>query len=543
MLVAHRTVGAEYRSGSGTSAATPRCRGHGKQTAPATVITGRSPTAHLVHIWSADGGSEPRTVRNLKSHWQRQQIRVGVIQVNDDRSARTRLGQLVKQKRLSTTEFVRLFNHTATVLRAESPTDEKKLTVTWATARRWINGETGLPYPASCRVLERMFEGETAEVLFGPPTVEPEPPAVRASWVATPNPMRFRADEPASADEIEGLTSMAAAESAAFSERAEQSNIGPHTLEQFHDDLKRIVTVYPNRPVYPLLVELRSLASRAFALLEGRQPPARSRELHLIAGMLCAVEANACFDLGNIHAATALARTAFMCGEMAEHDGLCAWVRGLQVLIAFWDNEYEVAADLAQRAWHEFTPECGTARVRLAAAEARARGRLRDERGTLDALRRAEWSREQVTCDDFPGGMMAFPLEKQLFYAASAYLWLGGDSNYTTAERLAEESLDLYMAAVPERRRLGEISLARLDLVSVRLNRRDLDGADEQLKGVLRINGERRTESVDRRLLQLTPQLERPYFQTSALASNMRDNIIDVTTLNNRLSLGTRSAT
>ncbi|MGV9679153.1 hypothetical protein ACWDSJ_28060 [Nocardia sp. NPDC003482] len=461
---------------------------------------------------------------------------------------RTRLEQLLMKERLDTTDFLRRFKHTAAALAAESPASEKPAVVSWSQARRWIKGEVkDLPYRASCRVLERMFEryGSTAEELFGPPiadhgsalvahlprTADPRPPSLPVSSVP------LLAAETANADEIEGLTSMAAAESAAFSERAEQSNIGPHTLEQFHDDLTRIVSVYPNRPIYPLLVELRALASRAFALLDGRQPPARSRDLYLIAGTLCAVEANACFDLGSIHAAKTLARSAFMCGEMAEHHGLRAWVRGLQALIAYWDHEYEVAADLAERAYHQYSPETGTARVRLAATEARARGRLRDEQGTMDALRRAEQAREQVRGEDLPGGMMAFPPGKQAYSAASAYLWLGGDANFRQAERLAETSLELYLADPPERRRLGEMSLARLDLATARLSRDDLDGADEQIRDVLRTSTQRRVESTARRLRQISTQLDRPRYQTSTLATTIRDNILDVTTIGGMKSL------
>lgn len=66
---------------------------------------------------------------------------------------------------------------------------------------------------------------------------------------------------------------MAVEESARFAEFAEQTNIGPHTLEQFTADIRRIVTVYPNRPIYPLFVELRSLRDRAFQKFEGRQFP------------------------------------------------------------------------------------------------------------------------------------------------------------------------------------------------------------------------------------------------------------------------------
>jgi hypothetical protein len=121
--------------------------------------------------------------------------------------------------------------------------------------------------------------------------------------------------------------------------------------------------------------------------------------------------------------------------------------------------------------------------------------------------------------------MMAFPEAKQAYNAAEAHLWLGGDANFAAAERLAEQSLQLYLADPPELRRLGEMSLARLDLAVARLHRRDLDGAAEQIEQVLETGGQRRIESVGRRLLQIGTALERPYFQTSALAGSVRERI------------------
>lgn len=449
----------------------------------------------------------------------------------DGRSARMRLGQLVDKKRLTTSEFVRFFNRTAKAAAPASPTRET-VEVSWSQARRWILGQVaGLPHPVSCRVLEEMFkdENETAETLFGPPIAE-IPASLAQNLRTVPHLSAAighfdRGSAPGSPEDIEEMTTMAADESARFSEFAEQSNVGPHTLDQFQADLRRIVTVYPNRPIYPLFVELRSLRNRAFALLEGQQPPALTRELYLIAGALCAVLSNASFDLGNIPAAETQSRTAFLCAELAGHNSLRTWIRGTQALIAYWDDRFRDAVNLAEDGWR-YAPESGTARVRLASIEARARARQRDPSGTEDALARAMEAREEVHTPDDPGGMMAFPMAKQLYSAAAARLWLGGEANYIEAERLAEESVRLYLSDPVEERRLGEMSLARLDFAVARLARRDLHGAAEQVDEVLEIGGQRRVESVSRRLHQLVASLERPYFQTSALATDLRERIM-----------------
>lgn len=382
---------------------------------------------------------------------------------------RTRLEQLVRQLRRTKVEFRHDFERASAQLGG-------KLTVSERQVGRWLAGNLdGLPHPAACRVLEQMLD-ESAERLFGPADpaahVEVTTTAVRAPVPAVGQPMENLA--------VQKEVAMAAAESARFGQFAEQSNVGPHTLEQFRADLTRIVTTYPNRPVYPTFVELRGLRNRAFELLEGRQHPEQGRELYLLAGALCGVLANASFDLGWLQAAETQARTAFLCAELAGNNALRAWVRGTQSLIAYWDDRPRSAVELAADGWR-YVPEAGTARVRLAAIEARAHARLRDHRAAEDALARAEQAREEVQGEDDPGGMLAFPVAKQTFYAATARLWLGGQVNHTNAERDATYAVQLYQADSPEQRRLGELCLARLDLAAARLGRDDLDGTAEEV--------------------------------------------------------------
>lgn len=426
---------------------------------------------------------------------------------------RTRLEQLVRQLRRTVAEFQKDFARTSDQL-------DEGLTVSTRQAARWIAGEVNdLPYPAACRVLEHMF-GESAERLFGPPDPASR---VEVATVEAPGPVSV-GTEPVEDLVVQREVAMAASESARFGQFAEQSNVGPHTLEQFHADLVRIVTTYPNRPVYPLFVELRALRNRAFELLEGRQHPEQTRELYLVAGALCGVLANASFDLGWLPAAETQARTAFLCAELVGNNALRAWIRGMQSLVAYWDERPRAAVELAADGWR-YVPETGTARVRLASIEARAHARLRDQRAAENALARAEQARDEVRGADDPGGMLAFPLAKQSCYAATARLWLGGKDSHTDAERDAAHAVELYEADSPEQRRLGELCLARLDLTAARLGLDDLDGAAEQLQDVLTIATKRRTDSVARRLNQVRRGLQRPRYQICALAVDLDDQI------------------
>lgn len=422
---------------------------------------------------------------------------------NPVRQPRTLLEAMTRERRWTHRDFCDQYARAAKKLNVDVSVSPQHVS-------RWLGGKLkGLPYPAQCRVLEHMFDVDVA-ALFALPATEP------AGYGAVVQGETFHSPEE--------VIAMAASESAQFAQFAEQTNVGPCTLEQFEADLRRIVRTYPNRAVYPMFLELRELRNRAFELLEGKQYPNQSRDLYLVAGLLCGVLANASFDLGYLDAAETQCRTAFLCAELAGHNGLKAWIRGTQSLVAYWDDRPRAAVDFAIDGWR-YEPESGTARVRLAAIEARARGRLRDTTGVQSALRRADDARVAVTGPDEPGGMMAFPEAKQMYCAANAQLWLGGSDMRREAARCAEAAVRAYEADPPEQRRIGELSLARLDLATSRLLGQDLDGVAEQVHEVIEVGGRRRTESVARRLRQVATTLERPRYHHTTLALDLHDEI------------------
>jgi hypothetical protein len=384
---------------------------------------------------------------------------------------------------------------------------------------RYAHGEVRTPQTVARRVLEFMFPGISAARLL-----EPVPSSPARS------PLRPAADEGNAVEPseygLEDVVMAAANESAQFAAKAESSNVGPHTLEQLEADIRRIVVSYPNRPVGPLFREVRTLRDRAFELLEGRQPPQYTCDLYVGAGVLCGVLANASFDLGRYDAAETQARTAFLFGELAGHNGLRSWVRGLQALVSYWDGRPADAVRLAE-AGSAFTPESGTAQVRLESIKARAYGQLNRASDALASLSAADRLRERLAeGDELPGGMMAFPVEKQLFYASSTHLWLAGSQHLSDAEARADEAVEMFQAAPPGQQRLGEMSLARMDLAMARLGRGDIDGAATQIHAVLGVNARRRTESVDRRIGHFSRQLGLHPGAGSPSAIGLRESII-----------------
>ncbi|MFC7340487.1 hypothetical protein [Saccharopolyspora griseoalba] len=299
---------------------------------------------------------------------------------------------------------------------------------------------------------------------------------------------------------------------------------GPQAPERFHGEVVRIIVAYPHQPVFPLFVELREMRDKALKALERRKPAERSRELLRTTGLICAAMANAAFDQGRLSAAEGQVRTAHRCAELAEDQALRCWIRGTEALIAYWDERHRDAVELAADG-RRFVPEIGTAMVRLAAVEARAHAHLGDAIAAEQALARTALARSEVGGPDQPGGLMEFPLPKQQAYAATTELWLGGQHRLARAERAVTEAIEGYLQDPPERTRVGELCLARLDLAAVRIAADDLDGAGEQIGAVLTAAASRRTEAVVRRLRQLVRALHRTRHQSAPQAIELRERI------------------
>ncbi|ANW18865.1 hypothetical protein [Streptomyces clavuligerus] len=427
-------------------------------------------------------------------------------------SSSTLFQQLITQRGWRDPDvFLRRYQEAARELAAlEGPQNLATATIERRQFIRWARGEIkGQPRKEARRILAHLFRPVGVERLFVPPPSGGTALSERrhtgdfahgCSHVAAV--VDRDGDESG-----EDVVMAAANESADFAVRVDGSNVGPATLEQLEADIRRMVLTYPHRPVGPLFTEVRRLRNRAFELIEGRQPPHHTVDLYLAAGILCGVLANASFDLGRYEAADTQARTAFLCGQAAGHNGLRAWVRGLQALIAYWDGRPQDAVRLADAGGH-FRPEQGTAAVRLAAIKARAHGQLRQSSEVMTALKEADLLRDRArTGDELPGGMMDFPQEKQLFYRSSAQLWLGGRQQLADAEAAAAEAVRGFESALPEQRRLGEMSLARLDLATARMGRGDLEGAAVQVHDVMVVNSRRGTESVRKRLAQFARRL------------------------------------
>jgi hypothetical protein len=168
-------------------------------------------------------------------------------------------------------------------------------------------------------------------------------------------------------DDVDNELMDAASESATWLSLAETSNVGELTVEQLHADVRRIATSYLKTPTGPLFTRTRALRDRAFVLLEGRQRPAQTRQLYAAAGWALTLLAWMTVDLGRPDVAETHARSARVCADNADLDGLRAWVCATQHTAAFWQDDFARAAEYAAegRRYAE-----GSAELYLASAHA-----------------------------------------------------------------------------------------------------------------------------------------------------------------------------
>ena len=414
---------------------------------------------------------------------------------------RTRLEQLLRQRHVTLEEFRKNYQRTA------------KTELSERQAYRWVAGElSGLPYPAARGTLEEMF-GEPVARLFGPPYgIEALRPG-RCQDGAAPGRGTARTD-------WEGqVIAMSADRARDFLTRIEASNVGAETLDQLIDDVRRLVTTYNHQPVPTLLGDLVDTQERAFTLLEGRQRPEQSRDLYLVAGIACGLMAKASHDLGASHDAMTQTRTGYACADNAGHDGLRAWIRGLQAAFTYWSGRLEDSLRYAQLGAEAAARSRGTSGVWLASAEARALAALNRPAEAHTALTRATDLRDQVQPDELDGlgGTCTFSRPRQLYFAAETLSW-GGQPEATRAERLALEALDAYATAPAQDRSFGHEANTRIALAIARISHGEVDGAAEALAPVLELPPAQRTHGI-------VTAMERMRTTLSALQDPGRDAI------------------
>ncbi|GLZ16245.1 hypothetical protein Acsp04_64800 [Actinomadura sp. NBRC 104425] len=372
--------------------------------------------------------------------------------------------------------------------------------------------------------LDRLDEHERAVLVRCGAALTPPIPLTKAEGAGGAPERPFQESAPPTHDP-ERQVQMAARRALRFTAGMEASNVGSETVAQLQEEVARLAAAYPQTPLPELLADLADLQDVAFRLLEGRQRPAHTADLYLVAGVLSGMMAKASHDLGQPHAAMTQARTAYVCADNIGHDGLRAWTAGLRSMIAYWAGRGNEAVRYAQQGAAVAEAARGTASVWLPAQEARCYAVIGDSDRCRDAIERAKEARESVVgdeLDDF-GGIMSFPAPRQEYYAADAKVWLPGEES--DAERAAVAAIRAYEDADPADRSFSDEAGAHSDLALARAAQNDVDGAAEALAPVLALPPACRIEGIRASVMRVHRALGSPVLKDAAGVRDLQEKI------------------
>lgn len=320
------------------------------------------------------------------------------------------------------------------------------------------------------------------------------------------------------------VVSRVAQESVTHAAAAEISDAGATLLESFGADVTRLARAYLHDAPGPLFTELVRVRRGTCEMLARRLRPAQQAELLLIAGQACGLLANASLDLGSPHEAAMQARSAWTYAVAACHDGLSAWIRGLQAMIAYWSQDYDTAIASA-RDGQRFASS-PTARTRLHAIEALACATAGARSEALAALQAAERAQHSGHgCDeihDVIAGEFGFTPAKQSYLAGSTYIRLGRPRQAITC---AGTAIRLYEDGPLVERAYGNEALARVDLVNGYLLGGELEAACQSANGIFELPSSQRIDGLSQRLHGVGGLLRSPRYQRAPQALEFIERI------------------
>lgn len=297
------------------------------------------------------------------------------------------------------------------------------------------------------------------------------------------------------------------------------------SVEQIYSDVRRIALAYPLQPVSLLLGDLVEVQDNLYTLLERRQRPEQARQLYLLAGVVGGLLAKASHDLADPHAALTQARAAFVCADQADHDGLRAWLRGLQTMVAYWAGRPSESVRYAESGAVYAERGKGTVAVWLAASQARAHAALGDTERTLATIRQAEEAWETVEPDELDelGGICTFTRPRTLYYAADALAWLPDE--VSSADGYASRALSAYSDPSASDWAFSDQAGAYADLAIARVGKRELEGAVTAMAPILDLEPGRRINGIVHSAQRVHRSLLRAGFATDKQAAGLIDAI------------------
>ncbi|MEV0371208.1 hypothetical protein AB0I10_15485 [Streptomyces sp. NPDC050636] len=168
--------------------------------------------------------------------------------------------------------------------------------------------------------------------------------------------------------------------------------------------------------------------------------------------------------------------------------------------------------------------------MRLASLEARALAVAGNADGAAVALANAERARDEIRGPDEMPGIFSFPTAKQLTYAGTTHLAIGGAGHVRQAIDCAEAAVGLYRGAPADDRSTFDLVAAHLDLARGYMLAGDMDATEALLAAVLGSGPEQLSASILTRLEALAGELGAAQYRGSSRIAHLRERITSAAT-------------
>jgi hypothetical protein len=217
----------------------------------------------------------------------------------------------------------------------------------------------------------------------------------------------------------------------------------------------------------------------------------------------------------------AQARTAWLCGEIADHNDLRAWSRAVHANAAYWRGDVLRATQLAEHGLRY--ARTGTAALQLTCIIAANRARLGHIDDANAALNRVRDEQEHADAATDIGEKISCHYVRQYGFTGAAHLRLDQPANALSDFNDALAHAD----RAPEAYGLSTVHLVRLDAVRAHLQLRQLDAANEMIRPVLTLPPDLRNDPIIQRTSAVSDLLGKREWQATPLARQLQEQIAD----------------
>ncbi|MER6169863.1 tetratricopeptide repeat protein [Streptosporangium sp. NPDC001681] len=374
------------------------------------------------------------------------------------------------EHRLTRVELANRINATPIGIKESLACDEERI-------RRWEAGEVRWPHPPY-RIAITQLTGLQPEDLGFRPNRRGAGQLIEATSIIPMDALRAEAD-------LYGTMELA--------QQLQASDVGTGTLEALAEAVDLLCRAYPVVSAATLRDRTQKRLAQVNGLLGGRITLAQHRELLVITGWLTALLGCVHYDLGEREEAETARRAAYEMGRQVGHGELMGWAYEMSAWFALVEGRYEDVVTAARTG--QAVAGQSSAQVQLTLQEARGLARIGDRREADKALTRGADALAKLPLPGNPDHHFVFDHAKWVFYAATAYTWLGDDDR---AEEHALETIQIHTRPDGTSNAPMRVADSHIDLGIVHARRGNLDAAVEQGMTAFDIDRKSLTDLVNR---------------------------------------------